>query len=116
MSGVTVLIAWLGTAAITHTLTSPLHPQSAAWFCYSLTLWLCWSSIVAVAALVILDTVAPGVQASVPAALRFVSATPLLILGLTQIVASIDQRPGLRMPGFAVLLALVAANLWLLLT
>ena len=64
----------------------------------------------------ILDTVAPGVQAGVPAALRFVSATPLLILGLTQIVASIDQRPGLRMPGFAVLLALVAANLWLLLT
>jgi len=246
------LIAWLGTAAITFTLTSPLHPQSAAWFCYGLTLWLvwrafrsdsarprwllagaafgfllgidlqnaplvlvpvtftilgardwvevrrigtaaaagtflgyipsalvgiwlsvespgdalaaaaswssarlaetlfspqlgwwvatplvaiaivglvlkarrsrssvarrvAWSSIVAIAALVILDTIAPGVPRDGLAGLRFVAATPLLILGLTQVVASIDQRPGLRKLGFALLLALVATNLWLLL-
>ena len=73
---------------------------------------LAWGSIAALALLVIIDaTTAPPTGL---AGLRFVAATPLLILGLTQVLAALDKNPGLRRTGFIALPALAAANLWLL--
>ena len=73
---------------------------------------LAWGSVVALALLVVID--AATAPAADFATLRFVGATPLLILGLTQVLASLDKNPALKKPGIVALLALAAANVWLL--
>ena len=72
-----------------------------------------WSAIAGIVALVIIDVIHPYGQGAAFGARRYVSATPLLIVGLGQLIVHANRDNRLRRPVFAVLIVLALTNLWL---
>jgi hypothetical protein len=75
--------------------------------------WLAGSALVAIGALVVVDVVHPYGQGAAFGARRYVSVTPLLVLGVTAAIAACGARARLRRPGWIAIGALALAGLWL---
>ena len=75
--------------------------------------WLAGSALVAIAVLVVVDIVHPYGQGAAFGARRYVSVTPLLVLGVTAAIAACGARARLRRPGWIAIGALALAGLWL---
>lgn len=71
------------------------------------------SSLCALVALVLIDVIHPYGQGAAFGARRYVSATPLLILGIAGAVAWCVSRPRLEHAGPAFIALLAAVNVWL---
>ena len=71
------------------------------------------SSLCAVAALVLIDTIHPYGQGAAFGARRYVSATPLLIVGTAGAIAWCLSQPRLERAGPLIIGLLAAINLWL---
>jgi hypothetical protein len=82
-------------------------PRSAA------SRWIATAALAAIAGLVLVDVVHPYGQGAAFGARRYVSVTPLLILGVTAAIAACGARARLRRPGWIVIGALALAGLWL---